>query len=277
MSRYALDVAALARRMLALRQQRATLPSLLAEHPDLSVTAAYAVAEAIARQRCEAGERIVGRKIGLTNRAAWPALQAEAPLWGYVYDSSLVEAGDGNATVGIGQAVAPRIEAEIGFGLRGPVDPGETQLEVMCDAIDWVAPCFEIIDSHHAQWRFKAAEAIADFGVHHRLVVGPRMVMPAAGARAALTAALADCRVELLLDGQVVETGRGANTLDHPLLALQALVRLLAQQVGSIPLRAGDVITTGTLTNPRDVVAGQNWQMRFEGLALQPLGIVLAG
>lgn len=35
------------------------------------------------------GERIVGRKIGFTNRRIWPEYGVSAPNWGYVTDRTL--------------------------------------------------------------------------------------------------------------------------------------------------------------------------------------------
>ena len=79
----------------------------------------------------------------------------------------------------------------------------------------------------------------------------------------------------LSLDGTAVERGRGANTLGHPVLALAALVELLAAQRNP-PLEPGEIITTGTLTAPRDIAAGQRWGFRLAGIELAPLEAVFA-
>ncbi|MCJ0763411.1 2-keto-4-pentenoate hydratase [Variovorax terrae] len=271
-----LDLDALAREFLAARQARQPLPPLLARHPGWSADQAYALAETIAAHRRQGGERCVGRKIGLTNPAGWAAMKTAAPIWGYVYDSSLVMAQAGRARVDLGQAMAPRIEPEIGFCLRRAIDPAATSFEALLSCIEWVAPCFEIIDCHFPEWSFQASEAIADFGVHYRLVVGEPYRL-AAAPHEALAAALGDCAVTLSLNGDVAERGGGANTLGHPLQALRALVGLLASQPLSTPLQPGDIITTGTLTTPRDIGAGQRWRMQVEGLELAPLELELAG
>ena len=255
------------------RLQRRHLPAWTASHPQFGPAAGYAVAAALAARRRAAGERPVGRKIGMTNRALWPAQQTAAPIWGQVWDSTLVQAPSGQATVDLAQATAPRIEPELGFRLKTAIDPARLSVRDLLACLDWVAPCFEVIDSHFG-WKMLAADAIADFGVHYRLVVGtPLAITPER--IAALEPALAACEATLSLDGTAVERGRGANTLGHPVQALAALVELLAAQ-GEPPLAAGEIITTGTLTAPREIAAGQRWTFRVTGLELAPLEVAFA-
>ncbi|MDB5829688.1 MAG: Hydratase/decarboxylase [Variovorax sp.] len=263
---------ALARHMLDVRASRATCPALIASHPGFSMEDAYAVAGAIAALRTAAGERRVGRKIGLTQKAGWAALGTDAPIWGHVYDTTLKRTAGGAARVDLGTALAPRIEPEIGFCLRTALDPAKLDYESLLDAIEWVAPCFEVIDSHFEDWKFKASEAVADFGVHYALIVGAPLRLHATE-RNTLADRLADCEVELALDGNVVQTGRGANTLGHPLAALAALAKVLAGQPDQPALEPGEIITTGTLTAAQPMAPGQTWSMRVKGLELAELNL----
>ena len=68
-----------------------------------------------------------------------------------------------------------------------------------------------------------------------------------------------------------MEVGRGANALGSPLAALAHLVDLLAQQPSLPKLRAGEIVTTGTLTAAYPVRAGEAWTMRPRHPALKPL------
>jgi len=72
----------------------------------------------------------------------------------------------------------------------------------------------------------------------------------------------------------VVERGVGENVLGSPLLALAHLVEVLAKQPQSPPLAAGEVITTGTLTDAHPVVPGETWSTEILGLPLHGLTIV---
>lgn len=264
------DAGAVARKFLDARSGRSTLASLAAQPGGLSVAQGYEVAASIAAARIARGERRVGRKIGLTNQAVWAALDAAAPIWGTVYDSTLTMASGGTARLDLSAAVAPRIEPEIGFCLHRPLDPARLDFDGLLDAIEWFAPCFEVVDTHIEGWKFKAADAIADFGVHYALVVG-EPVRVAGLPRDTLAAQLEACEVTLSCNGAVIERGRGGNTLGHPLGALAALATVLAANPGQPPLEAGEIITTGTLTPFRDIAAGERWAMHVTGLPLAAL------
>jgi 2-oxo-3-hexenedioate decarboxylase len=64
------------------------------------------------QHRLERGEKPVGRKIGFTNRAIWSQRGLDAPIWGYVYDSTVQYAGTEPAQIGIAHLIQPRIEPE---------------------------------------------------------------------------------------------------------------------------------------------------------------------
>ncbi len=46
----------------------------------------YGIAAELRRIRTTRGERLVGRKIGFTNRNIWTEYQVFEPIWGDVYD-----------------------------------------------------------------------------------------------------------------------------------------------------------------------------------------------
>ncbi|HEX6155937.1 MAG TPA: decarboxylase, partial [Burkholderiales bacterium] len=107
-------------------------------------------------------------------------------------------------------------------------------------------------------------------GLHGRLLVGtprPLRELPQ------LAQALPSVSVELLKDGAVVDRGVGANVLDSPLLALGHLVETLARQPGAAPLAAGEIISTGTITDAHPVRPGETWSTRLAGLPIPGLAV----
>jgi 2-oxo-3-hexenedioate decarboxylase len=269
----------IAEELIAARRDRQMLPSLLARHPGLSADEAYGVAEAICAHRLQSGEKIAGRKIGMTNRAVWATLETDRPIWGYVYDSGLVMAQGGRATASLAQATKPRIEPEIGFRLRKPVPAGTTDMVTLLRCVEWIAPCFELIDCHAGDWKFKAVEGIADFGVQYQLVVGEPLHVgetQSDEALAKLAQALGECKATLSRDGAMLEQGVGSNTLGHPLAALASLADVLAGLPNATPLKAGEVITSGTLTTPQGIAPGQAWRLELSGIDLKPLELRLS-
>jgi 2-oxo-3-hexenedioate decarboxylase len=146
-------------------------------------------------------------------------------------------------------------------------DPAEI---VTC--IDWVAHGFEVVQSHFPGWRFGAPDAIADGSLHGALFVGEPRSVDSLGA--SLTTDLQHFEVALACDGAVCERGRGANVLGSPLTAAAHLIAVLARQ--GIPLEAGELVTTGTLTRALPVLPGQTWTTELTGIALPGLALSFA-
>ena len=236
------------------------------------VAAAYQTALAVRTLRITRGEQARGFKIGFTNRGIWDRYQVFAPIWGTVWDTTLVAP---EATVDLRPTCQPRIEPELVFGFRTTPETG-CDLAGLFDALDWMAPGFEIVQSHCVGWRFSAAQAIADGGLHARLKVGTHLPLAQVASNAAqLDAQLAATTVALTRDGQVLERGRGAAVLDSPVRALLHFVRELQACPGAPGIMPGDVVTTGTWTDAWPVQAGETWRAEFDAL-LPPVEIRFA-
>jgi 2-keto-4-pentenoate hydratase len=228
----------------------------------LSLDAAYAQALAVRQLRVARGEQPRGYKVGFTNRSIWPRYNVFAPIWGSVWDSTLTWC-EGEASVSLAHTCQPRLEPEVVFGLNATPTAHAT-LDNLFEAIDWVAPGFEVVQSHLADWKFTPADTVADGALHARLLVGQRTpVRDLAGDAAALDTLLAQGRVALLKNSKVVEEGQGSNVLDSPLRALLHFAQTLRACPGAPELQAGDVITTGTWTDAWPVLPGEHWSARF--------------
>ena len=226
------------------------------------VPSAYQRALAVRSMRIARGELPRGFKIGFTNRNIWPRYRVYAPIWGTVYDSTLAFC-DGDGTVSLAGSCQPRIEPEAVFGMKSrPV--ADASMEDLFQAIDWVAPGFEIVQSHLPDWKFKAADSIADGGLHARLLVGKRVAMgELARSSDELDERLAATQVSLFQDDRIVDKGHGANVLDSPLRALHYFLQELRLCPGAPDLLPGDVVTTGTWTDAWPVQPGQRWSGVF--------------
>jgi 2-keto-4-pentenoate hydratase len=216
------------------------------------------------------GFKPVGRKIGFTNRAMWEQFKVSEPIWAHVYEQTVHFAQAGNLRLSLAGMVAPRIEPETVLRLRSAVPSGERSVEELARYIEWAAVGFEIVDTHFADWRFTAAEAVADFGLHAALVVGlPWRVDSEAPDH--LVAVLESLRVTLRGSKDLVAEGEGRNALGSPLRALGFLARVLSTQPWAGPLMPGDVITTGTLTAFPYVQHGELYRVEVAGAPLAPL------
>lgn len=223
---------------------------------------AYQVQLALRQLRCARGELPRGFKIGFTNRSIWPRYNVFAPIWGTVWNTSLAFC-EGTGVVSLQNTSLPRIEPETVFGMRATPAP-DASLDALFDAIDWVAPGFEIVQSHLPDWKFAASDAVADGALHAKLLVGRRVARDdlATGA-VQLQSVLAGTRLVLRQGKKAVARGTGANVLDNPLLALQHFLRDMHQCPGAPELMPGDVVTTGTWTDAWPVAAGESWTAEF--------------
>ncbi len=123
--------------------------------------------------------------------------------------------------------------------------------------------------------QIQAADTVAAFGLHGRLFVGPFTTYADREARADWLRMLSAFEIVLSRDGAAVDRGQGANVLDGPVSALLHLVRGLAQ-VSRERLKAGDIVTTGTVTRAFPVRAGEHWSTEIFGLPAPGLAIVFS-
>lgn len=236
----------------------------LSAEAGFDLPAAYACALQVRALRIARGEMPAGYKIGFTNRTIWARYNVFAPIWGTMWESTVsFSDAHGEGVLCLSGTCQPRLEPEIVFGLKAApcTDPTPQQL---FEAIDWIAPGFEVVQSHLPDWKFLPSDTVADGGLHARLLVGPRRpVQSVASGAQALDAALAQASVVLSRDGKQMESGTGTNVLGSPLQALRHFVQTLRTCEGAPQLQAGDVITTGTWTDAWPIEPGQRWRASF--------------
>ena len=213
------------------------------------------------------GEKIVGRKIGFTNRRIWPEYGVNAPNWGYVTDRTLHDLAK-TPSLPVAQFVEPKIEPEIMFGLAS-APSSQMDEAALLDCIEWVALGYEVVQSIYPNWKFAAADTAAANAMHGALLIGERHAI--APRKREWLRELADFKIELLCNGQVMDRGEAANVLDGPLKVLAYLTGMLTRDAHNPPLAAGEILSTGTLTRALDVKAGETWTARVTGIPLAPV------
>jgi 2-oxo-3-hexenedioate decarboxylase len=240
-----------------------------ARYPGLTPETGYAAARLLHAHRLARGWRPVGRKIGFTNRTIWPRYGVYEPIWGTVYDRTLVFSKDNKATVPLAGLVQPRIEPEICFGIQSPPSVTRDPAALLA-CIEWIAHSVEIVHCYHPDWKLALPDSTAANGLHGRLILGTPVPV---GKIAGLAAALPFLRIDLFRNGEKKDQGIGSNVLGSPLLALAHVIELLAKQPDSPPLAAGEIVSTGTLTDAHPVAPGERWSTDLHGFATRNLEI----
>lgn len=264
---------AVAQRLLAALDGAYCIPLPSTEEPSFDLADAFAVGELLRQARLARGERPLGYKIGFTNRGIWGRYGVHHPIWGPVWDTTTTLLDGTEHTTTLSGLSQPRLEPEVAFGFAHSPRAGMTLAE-LAGCLDWVAHGFEIVHSHAESWRFTAPDCLADFALHGRLFVGPRVPV---SLFADLGAEIAALVVTLHRDGQAVETGEASIVLDGPLHALRLWVEGMAEHTPGWPIRPGDIVTTGTITDAWPLTPGQRWHTtlsdtRLRGLTLHAVG-----
>lgn len=218
-------------------------------HPKMTLADAYAVQDALVALKRDAGRRQIGWKIGLTSRAMQQALQIETPDSGVLFDDMLFASGD---TIPPARFIEPRIEAEIAFVMKSPLQGTHIIREDVIKATDYVCPALEILDTRIIRQnpqtgaRRLIQDTIADNAANAGLVLGDTQLPPDYDLRW-LGAIVSR-------DGVVEETGLGAGVLNDPVTGIVWLVQRLAE-LGQ-GLEAGQVVLSGSFIRPVECPAG---------------------
>jgi 2-keto-4-pentenoate hydratase len=192
--------------------------------------------------------RVIGWKIAATSAAGQRHIGVTAPLPGRLFECFLSHDG---ATLESGNLHMAVVEAEFAFRMAGgPERAAGTRLtraqalaavEVMQLAIE--APESRFEDFEHAG----PEQLLADDACAGRFVLGREVP-----GWADIDLAAHPTRIEI--DGQTAAEGVGANVLGDPRDALAWLADDLLDR--GTPLRAGDIVTTGTTTVPVPITPG---------------------
>ena len=264
------DHEAIAAEALAATDDARQIVPFSARYPGLTLDDAYRISARLCALRTARGERVIGRKIGFTNRTVWAEYAVHAPMWGSVFDTTVRDlppprqAAQHRFT--LAPFAEPRIEPEIVFRLAAAPSPDMDEVALF-GCIDWVAQGFEIVQSVFPNWKFAPADTVIVNGLHGALLLAPRH--PAGfGSATDWVSNLAGFEIELLRDGAVVDRGHAANVLGGPLSALRHLVGLLTRDPVNSPLATGDIVTTGTLTRAFPILPGESWSTTLHGIEL---------
>lgn len=235
-------------------KNRLGVAPLTALNPEITIDEAYQVQLHTIEGKVTAGEKIVGKKIGLTSLAMQQMLGVNQPDYGHLLDGMIIDNGGEIAT---NQVLQPKVEGEIAFVLKNDLKgPNVTVIDVLA-ATDYVVPALEIVDSRVKDWKIKLEDTVADNASSGLFVLGDKK-LPIDGLD------LAQVGMVLYKNGQIVNTGVGAAALNHPATCVAWLANKLADY--GIILKAGEVILSGALSAAVVGEPGDYFQARFAHL-----------
>jgi 2-keto-4-pentenoate hydratase len=220
------------------------------------VDTAYAIQTHWTDMRLGRGEKIIGRKIGLTSKAIQTQLGVNEPDYGNLWQSSFYEAKDGKVNIPAGDFLQPRIEGEIAFLIGKPLPGPEITIEQVLEATDACALGIEIVASRIADWKIKLVDTIADNASYGGFTLGPwdmRMKNTDLGALA----------MTIHHNGEMAAEGLGSAALGHPARSTAWLANKLLDF--GVSLEPGDIVISGGITKMLPVKAGDQFRFTLTG------------
>jgi 2-oxopent-4-enoate/cis-2-oxohex-4-enoate hydratase len=235
--------------------QRKTVKPLTQRFNDISIEDAYHISLRMVERRVQAGAKIIGKKIGVTSKTVQDMLNVHQPDFGYLTDDMAYSQGE---EMPISEKlIQPKAEGEIAFILKKDlIGPGITNADVLA-ATECVIPCFEIVDSRIEDWNIKIQDTVADNASCGLFVLGDKAVSPS-------KVDLSTCGMVVEKNGQIISTGAGAAALGSPVNCVTWLANTLGQF--GIPLKAGEVILSGSLVPLEPVKAGDFMSVSIGGI-----------
>lgn len=227
---------------------------LTAAYEGLTLDDAYAIQQAQITAWQQRGRTVKGHKVGLTSGAMQRLLGVSEPDYGHLLDDFFYLE---HMPIPAGRFLQPRAEPEVAFVLSAPLQgPGLTVADAI-NAVDYVLPALEIVDSRIEDWKIGLLDTIADNASSAAVVLG------------STPTPLSEVDLRLMggvmhKNGQVAGTGAGGAVLGSPINALV----WLANTVGArgVVLEPGHVILPGAICAMVPVAAGDTITATFSGL-----------
>ncbi|TAL02334.1 MAG: 2-oxo-hepta-3-ene-1,7-dioic acid hydratase [Rhodospirillaceae bacterium] len=227
------------------------------QYPEMTIEDGYAVQRAWNAMKQESGRRPIGRKIGLTSRAMQRASNIEEPDYGLLFDDMLFA---NNNDIPFDRFIVPRVEVELAFLLKSPLEgPGRTLFDVL-DVTDYITPAIEIIDARIVQVdkatgrTRRVFDTISDNAANAGLVLGGRPIRP-------LDVDLRWISALIHRNGVIEDSGVSAAVLGHPANGPAWLANKLARH--GERLEAGDIVLGGSFTAPVAANRGDSFHVDF--------------
>ena len=215
---------------------------------------AYEIQDAQLKLREDSGENLVGWKMGLTSEAKRKQMNLDSPLYGHLTDQMRV--GDRQLYELAGK-IHPKVEPEIAFVMKEKLS-GTVTRDQAYRAIGGVCVALEILDSRYKQFKyFSMEDVIADNSSSSHFVLGPTL-------EDFHHLDLADLKMEMLVNGEIAQTGTSKDISGDPVISLVQLSELLAVQGRSV--LPGQIVLAGAATQAVELKPRMNVHLNVQGL-----------
>ena len=250
-----IDTEKLASELFNALKGRYCLDPLTNRYPEISIDEAYSISLKLLEKRLKEGEKVIGKKIGVTSRVVQEMLGVDQPDFGFLTSAMHIP---NKSVVNIEESlIQPRAEGEIAFVLSKDLKgPGVTPEDVL-ESTESIFPCFEIVDSRIEDWKISIQDTIADNASCGVFILGERKVNPR-------DIELDNCKLKVYKNGDLISQGEGSAVQGHPCNAVAWLANTLGEF--DIPVKSGEIILSGSLVPLEPVTTGDEMYLELEGV-----------
>jgi 2-keto-4-pentenoate hydratase len=235
--------------------ERLPADSLTALFPHALARDAQAVRREVDLLRMASGAVPIGRRVGFGSPGEPVPNAFSEPWWAYVFSSACHE---GYARTPHGQWLTPRVAPCLALRAASDLTNPEMDDDALDRAFVSIAPAFEILDSRAGHWQISELDAVADSGLHGKLILGEFQGWNGFDGLQTVTARLSSPQHR-----SYNRVARLSSQRRNPLVVARRLGRELISS--GEPLRAGEIVLTGSLLPPTPVGPGETWWAEFTG------------
>lgn len=224
-------------------------------HSGMTVEDGYRIQRAIIEAKVAQGERVVGKKIGLTSRANQDVFGVREPVYGQLLASGVHPE---QSPVDTAALIQPIIECEVTFVMRRRLEgPGITVPDVI-RATEGIMPSVELGDARMRNWigRATAADILADSCGNAGIIVGGEL-------HAIRDFDLRYTGMVVEKNGELIATGAMGAVMGNPAQSVAWLANKLA--AFELALEEGELVLSGALTGAEQMQAGDVLKATFGG------------
>lgn len=254
-----MDIQQAAKQLLQAEQTKKPIAPFTETEPTITVDDAYRIQLAQIEAKKAQGARVAGLKIGLTSKAMQDMLGVYTPDYGFILNTMV---HDEATPISVNAYIQPKAEFELAFYFKKTLQ-GTVTLQDVIDAVDYVVPAIEIIDSRIEDWRIRFEDTVADNGSSAGAILGSTKT------KLADVVDITAVPMKAYKNGVFFDEATSAAVLGNPLEAVVWLANAVREY--GITIQAGTFVLSGAVSKAVPFEAGDVFEADFG-----PLGNVRA-
>ena len=251
-----MDAEQIARRLDLAWRTRTPIPPISESDGVSAIAEAYAIQSHWTDARIASGDKVVGRKIGLTSQAIQQQLGVSEPDYGTLWKSNFYPATGGHTRIPAADFLQPRIEGEVAFLIGERLTGPDVTAEQLLASVEAYALGVEIVDSRIADWKIKLVDTIADNASFGGFTLGP-------WDRNVSAVDLSTLFMKISHNGAPAAEGPASAVMGHPALSAAWLANKLCEF--NVALEPGDILISGGITKMLPVKGGDSFVFSLTG------------